>query len=111
MALMRQTDEETENLTPGRQRLDKWLFFARFARTRPLAARLVSGNGVRVDGRPVNTPGYHLKTGDVLTLGLPHMTCVVRVLDLGTRRGPAPEARMSVRPLAGAPPVSVKSSV
>jgi ribosome-associated heat shock protein Hsp15 len=94
MALMRQADEETETLTPGRRRLDKWLFFARFARTRALAARLVSGNAVRVDGRRVNTPGYQLKTGDVLTLGLPHMTCVVRVAALGERRGPAPEARM-----------------
>jgi ribosome-associated heat shock protein Hsp15 len=91
---MRQMDEETDMLTPGRLRLDKWLFFARFARTRPLAARLISGNAVRIDGRRVNTPGYHLKTGDVLTLGLPHMTCVVKVLDLGTRRGAAPEARM-----------------
>jgi ribosome-associated heat shock protein Hsp15 len=91
---MRQTDEETDTLTPGRQRLDKWLFFARFARTRPLAARLVSGNAVRVDGRRVSTPGYHLKAGDVLTLGLPHMTCVVKVLELGTRRGPSQEARM-----------------
>jgi ribosome-associated heat shock protein Hsp15 len=91
---MRQTDEETEILTPGRQRLDKWLFFARFARTRPLAARLISGDAVRVDGRRVSTPGYHLKTGDVLTLGLPHMTCVVKVLELGVRRGPAPEACM-----------------
>lgn len=91
---MRQADETTETLTPGRQRLDKWLFFARFARTRPLAARLVSGKGVRVDGRRVDAPGYQLKTGDVLTLGLPHTTCVVRVLDLGQRRGPAPEARM-----------------
>lgn len=91
---MRQADEATEALTPGRQRLDKWLFFARFVRTRPLAARLVSGHAVRVDGRRVGAPGYHLKTGDVLTLGLPHATCVVRVLDLGQRRGPAPEARM-----------------
>lgn len=94
MALMRQTDEETETLKPERQRLDKWLFFARFARTRPLAARLVAGNAVRIDGRRINTPGYHLKTGDILTLALPHLTCVVKVLDTGLRRGPAPEARM-----------------
>jgi ribosome-associated heat shock protein Hsp15 len=79
---------------PRRQRLDKWLWFARFARTRALAARHIAANAVRVDGRRITAAGYPLKLGDVLTLGLPHVTCVVRVRDLGIRRGSAPEARL-----------------
>lgn len=77
-----------------RQRLDKWLWFARFAKTRGLAARLVEDGHVRVDGRRVETPSHGLKLGDVLTLALPHATVVVRLLALGERRGPYDEARL-----------------
>lgn len=77
-----------------RQRLDKWLWFARFARTRGLAARLVEDGHVRVDGRRIANPSHGLKSGDVLTLALPHATLVVRLLDLGARRGPYEQARL-----------------
>jgi ribosome-associated heat shock protein Hsp15 len=77
-----------------RQRLDKWLWFARFAKTRPAAVRLVEDGHVRVEGRRVDNPAQALKLGDVLTLALPHATIVVRLQSLGERRGPFEQARL-----------------
>jgi ribosome-associated heat shock protein Hsp15 len=77
-----------------RQRLDKWLWFARFARTRTLAGRLVSDGFVRVNGTRIETPSKALAVGDVVTVAAAHVTATVRVVDLGQRRGPAPEARL-----------------
>jgi ribosome-associated heat shock protein Hsp15 len=76
-----------------RQRLDKWLWYARFARTRTLAARLVASGHVRVNGQRVDNPAKALAIGDVVTVAAAHVTAAVRVLDLGDRRGPATEAR------------------
>lgn len=77
----------------GQQRLDKWLWFARFARTRSLAARLVADGHVRINGKRAEAPAKGVALGDVVTVAAPHGTASVRVLDLGERRGPAPEAR------------------
>lgn len=84
-----------------RQRLDKWLWFARFARTRAAAQRLVEDGHVRVSGRRIETASHGLKLGDVLTLALPHATLVVRLAALGQRRGPADEARTLYDLLSG----------
>lgn len=77
-----------------RQRLDKWLWFARFARTRSLAARLVAGGHVRINGKRAETPAKGVAVGDALTIAAAHGTALVRVLALGERRGAAPEARL-----------------
>lgn len=76
-----------------RQRLDKWLWFARFAKSRTLAAGLVADGFVRVNGRRADDVAKGVGVGDVLTIALPRTTAVVRVEGLGMRRGPAPEAR------------------
>jgi ribosome-associated heat shock protein Hsp15 len=76
-----------------RQRLDKWLWFARFAKTRSLAAKLVASGFVRVNGQRTDSPAKALAVGDVVTLALAQATLVVRVEGLGERRGPAQEAR------------------
>jgi ribosome-associated heat shock protein Hsp15 len=76
-----------------RQRLDKWLWFARFAKSRTLAAKLVQGGHVRVNGVRVEAPAKGVAVGDVLTVAQPRTTLVVRIEGLGVRRGPAPEAR------------------
>ena len=78
----------------GRQRLDKWLWHARFARTRSLAARLVTDGFVRVNGQRVEAVSRAIGPGDVLTVAAPHVTAVIRVLGTAERRGPAPEARL-----------------
>ena len=77
----------------GKQRLDKWLWFARFVKSRTLAAKLVGDGFVRVNGRRVDNPAKGVAVGDVLTVAVARTTAVVRVEALGERRGPAPEAR------------------
>lgn len=80
---------------PGepRQRIDKWLFFARVTKSRTLAARLVQAGHVRVNRQKVADAAHPLKAGDTLTITLPRAVLVYRVVDLGERRGPAAEAR------------------
>ncbi|HST93824.1 MAG TPA: RNA-binding S4 domain-containing protein [Microvirga sp.] len=76
-----------------RQRLDKWLWFARFAKSRTLAAKLITSGFVRVNGQRAESAAKAVAVGDVITLALARSTLVVRVEGLGMRRGPAPEAR------------------
>lgn len=77
----------------GRQRLDKWLWFARFAKTRSAAAGLVEDGFVRVNGQRAAAAAKQVGPGDVLTVAAPHRTAVVRILATGERRGPFAEAR------------------
>lgn len=74
-------------------RLDKWLWHARFFKTRTLAARYVETSRCRLDGRAVEKPHAVVAPGMVLTFALGPNVRVVRVVALGERRGPAPEAR------------------
>ena len=76
-----------------RQRLDKWLWFARFAKTRTLAAKLVTSGFVRLNGQRTDNAAKAVAIGDVITVALPRTTLVVRIEALGERRGPATEAR------------------
>lgn len=74
-------------------RLDKWLWQARFFKTRTLAATVASKGKVRINRMLVTKPHYKVRPGDVLTFAQGQDIRVVRVLALGERRGPAPEAR------------------
>ncbi len=74
-------------------RLDKWLWQARFFKSRSLAAGVVSAGKVRVDGTPVSKPARAVGPGMVLTFVQQQDVRVVRILGIGTRRGPAPEAQ------------------
>ena len=74
-------------------RLDRWLFHARFFKTRSLAARIVTEGGVRVNGTKVSKAAASVGPGDVLTFAQGARIRVVRVADLGQRRGPASEAQ------------------
>jgi len=74
-------------------RLDKWLWQARFCRSRSIAAALCASGTIRIGGGHVTKPHHAVRPGDVLTFPLGRSIRVVRVLALGTRRGPAPEAR------------------
>jgi len=77
----------------GPLRLDKWLWFARFVKTRSLATKLIVDGRMRVNGAPTHKAHYAVKVGDVLTFPLgPHIR-VIKVVALGSRRGPAPEAQ------------------
>ncbi len=76
------------------QRLDKWLCFARVARTRSLAAKLVAEGYVRVNARRVMIPAMAIGPGDVLTIALRYQVRVLRVVAPGARRGSAGEASL-----------------
>ncbi len=91
-------DEAGGGEDQGWQRLDKWLWHARFLRARADCARLVQGGLVRLNRQPTVKPHARLRPGDVLTLPLGgpagrQTVKVVRILALSRRRGPAAEAR------------------
>ena len=95
------------------QRLDKWLWCARFLKARSLCARLVAEGSVRINRQPTDKPHARLRPGDILTLPLRDDVVVVRVLALATRRGPAPEARtlyemLLPEPMPGATPCAMR---
>jgi len=74
-------------------RADKWLWYARFFKTRSLATRVCNGGQVRIGGNGVSKAHSKVKVGDVLTFTQSRHIRIVKVLALATRRGPAPEAR------------------
>lgn len=74
-------------------RADKWLWYARFFRTRSLATRVCNAGKVRIGGNGVSKAHSRVKVGDVLTFHQGRHIRVIRVLALAARRGPAPEAR------------------
>jgi ribosome-associated heat shock protein Hsp15 len=74
-------------------RLDKWLWQARFCKSRSLSAALIEAGSVRVNGTRVSRPGRDVTVGDVLTFPQGPRIRVVRILALGLRRGPATEAQ------------------
>ncbi|WP_299354209.1 RNA-binding S4 domain-containing protein [uncultured Shimia sp.] len=74
-------------------RLDKWLYHARFFKTRTLAAKVVTGGHVRVNKAKVAKASHAVAVGDVLTFPQARTIRVVRVESFGTRRGPATEAQ------------------
>ena len=81
-------------------RIDKWLWQARFFKTRSLAAKLVKSGKLRLNGDLISKPSRMVSEGDVLTFPKALDTRVIEVRALGTRRGPAPEAQGLYRDLA-----------
>ncbi len=76
-----------------RIRIDKWLWQARFFKTRSLAAEVVTKGHLRLNGTKMAKPGRAVGQGDVLTFSQARAVRVVRIVACGTRRGPAEEAR------------------
>jgi ribosome-associated heat shock protein Hsp15 len=85
--------------TPERIRIDKWLWCARFYKTRALAAEACEKGRIRLNGNRVEKAGRELRPGDILTLPARGTVLTVRVLSGATRRGPAPEAQMLYEPV------------
>lgn len=77
----------------GARRLDQWLWFARFTKSRSLAARLIAGGAISLNGLPVKKANQAVRIGDNLVVPQGGFRRAVRVLALGSRRGPAAEAR------------------
>ena len=74
-------------------RIDKWLFHARFCKTRALAQEKSEAGRIRLNGQRVEKASAAVRVGDVLTLAVGGKVIALRVLQLGERRGPAVEAR------------------
>jgi ribosome-associated heat shock protein Hsp15 len=74
-------------------RLDKWLWFARVARTRSLAAKLCLKGQVMLAGALMQKPAHHVHIGDEITVRQGRLIRHLTVRALGARRGPPAEAR------------------
>ncbi|MEM7443723.1 MAG: RNA-binding S4 domain-containing protein [Pseudomonadota bacterium] len=81
-------------------RLDKWLWFARFCKTRTLASKLCGDGHVRIDGTPTKKPNATVRPGQVLTFVQHRHVRVIKILALAERRGPASEAQLLYEDLA-----------
>lgn len=76
------------------QRIDVWLWHARFYKTRSLASKMVRGGKVRLNGNLCKKSSSVVSPGDILTYIRVDDIYIAKVLDIGTRRGPAPEAQL-----------------
>lgn len=92
-----------------KQRIDKWLWHARFFKTRTLAAKVVEGGHCRVNRERVRKPGHSVKQGDVLTFAQSRTIRVIEIVALAERRGPAPEAQALYNDLDPPQPTPPKS--
>lgn len=90
------------------QRLDKWLWCARFFKSRSLAAKFCGEGRLRVSGQVTHKAHYAVRPGDVLTFPLGPDIRVIKILALANRRGPATEARQLYDDLSC--PVSLDSA-
>ena len=86
-------DSRSDPAPPAAMRADKWLWHARFFKTRGLASSVISGGHLRLNGDKVHKPAQSLRPGDVLTFAQGRRIRVVKVMALSDRRGPAPEAQ------------------
>ncbi|MEZ5669811.1 MAG: RNA-binding S4 domain-containing protein [Alphaproteobacteria bacterium] len=84
----------------GRLRLDKWLWYARFFKSRTLASGACNAGGIRINGTPAGKANAAVKPGDVLTFAQGPYVRVIEIAALGSRRGPASEAQALYRDLA-----------
>jgi ribosome-associated heat shock protein Hsp15 len=86
-----------------KQRLDRWLFFSRAVKSRTLAQKLIETGAVRVNSERTDRSDHKVGPGDVLTMTVHTRLLVWRILDPGSRRGPAPEAALLYEDLSPPP--------
>ena len=87
----------------ARQRIDKWLFFARIARSRTLAQVLIGAGHVSVNGEKVRRPSAEIKVEDRLEVIVERRTYILVVKAPGERRGPYEEAKLLYEDLSPPP--------
>jgi len=90
-------------------RLDIWLWHARFFKTRSLATKVCKVGKVRINGTHANKASASVKVGDVLTFSQANTVKVVKLLAIGTRRGPATEAQALYEDLTPKKPEAEKA--
>ena len=77
-----------------KQRIDKWLFFARVVKSRSLAAKLADSGKVTINDMKCGSASHAVKPGDRLVIDLDRVERMLIVRAIGERRGPAPEAAL-----------------
>ncbi|MFI4891152.1 MAG: RNA-binding S4 domain-containing protein [Steroidobacterales bacterium] len=77
---------------PQGHRLDKWLWFARFYKTRSLASQAVDGGKVHLNGERTK-PAHRVRPGDRISISLQGIVGEFDIVGLPARRGPAAEAQ------------------
>jgi ribosome-associated heat shock protein Hsp15 len=87
------------------QRIDRWLWFARIAKSRTLAQVLIERGKVRINRLKIDKTSTVVRPGDVLTLSLGPRVISIEILAIGARRGPAIEAQALYRDLAPRQPL------
>lgn len=87
-----------------RLRIDKWLWYARVTKSRTLAQKLAASGHVRVNRERISGTAQTVRVGDVLTIAQERRVLVLRIVALGSRRGPASEARTLYEDLSPPPP-------
>jgi ribosome-associated heat shock protein Hsp15 len=85
-------------------RLDKWLWYSRLFKSRSLAAKHCQGGKIRINRQVTRKASAPVHVGDVLTFPQRDRIRVIEILELGTRRGPAAEARLLYNDLSPEPP-------
>lgn len=89
-------------------RLDKWLWYTRIIKSRTLAQKLIESGAVRVNGTKTTSSDYRVTEGMVLTMNVHDRLRILKVVKLGTRRGPAPEAMALYEDMSPALPPAEK---
>ena len=87
------------------ERLDKWLWYARFVKTRSLAQKIITQGKLRLDGEKIINPARKVRPDNVLTITLEREVKIIKILGLPQRRGPYVEAQTFYEDLC---PVSAK---
>ena len=74
-------------------RLDTWLWYARFYKSRSLSSKAILSGKLRLNSNKIIKPASKVKINDVLTINHINMVRIIQVQSLGSRRGPASEAQ------------------
>ncbi len=96
---------------PASMRLDRFLWFARLARTRDVAQALACDGRLRLDGRAIDRAHAPVRVGNILTFFHAGRVRVLRIEALPARRGPAPEAQACYQELGLSAPVSTAEAL
>lgn len=98
----------TGSATPASQRVDQWLWHARFFKTRSLAAKITADGQLRLsrngETSRVGKSSQSVMAGDILTFTKSGRLRIIEILTTATRRGPASEAQALYRDHSPPPP-------
>ena len=98
------------NSPENRNRIDKWLWYARQTKTRSLAQKLIASGKVRVNREKIVSAAKLVGTDDVVTLTLPLDIKILKIVKCGVKRGPFSQAQLLYEDLSPAKPEKTKTS-